>query len=95
MKKLAWAVGILILFTALFTVVLAQSGQFELPWHSIDGGGGTSTGGEFALQAAIGQPEAGSLSGGDFTLGGGFLVHPVLPGGELATVFLPLVLKPA
>lgn len=31
-----------------------------------------STGGEFELSGTIGQPDAGKMSGGDFTLTGGF-----------------------
>ncbi len=46
--------------------------DFDLSWHTIDGGGGTSTGGDFVLRGTIGQPDAGDLSGGDFTLRGGF-----------------------
>ena len=46
---------------------------FEITWYSIDGGGGMrSTGGDFELSGTIGQPDAGRMSGGDFTLTGGF-----------------------
>jgi hypothetical protein len=46
--------------------------QFDLSWNTIDGGGGTSTGGSFSLSGTIGQPDAGAMSGGNFTLVGGF-----------------------
>jgi len=54
--------------------VLAQSGgPYNLEWSTIDGGGGTfSSGGDWSLGGTIGQPDAGSLSGGTFTLSGGF-----------------------
>src|SRR5262245_20851694 len=40
---------------------------------SIDGGGGASAGGAFALSGTIGQPDADlTLTGGQFTLVGGF-----------------------
>ena len=49
------------------------SAQFSVSSFTIDGGGRTnSTGGTFALGGTIGQPDAGLLSGGTFTLGGGF-----------------------
>jgi hypothetical protein len=72
---------------------LAQSGGvYDLTWNTSDNGGGTlSTGGVYSVAGTIGQPEAGLVSGGDFTVGGGFL-----PGGEVATgyrVYLPLVLR--
>lgn len=47
-------------------------GGFELDWHTIDGGGGTSVGGAFELSGTIGQPDAGVMSGGNFELVGGF-----------------------
>jgi hypothetical protein len=48
---------------------------FDLPWYTIDGGGvmrSASADSRFELSGAIGQPEAGVLTGGDFTLTGGF-----------------------
>ena len=50
----------------------AASGAFELSWFTIDGGGGTSSGGDFVLSGTAGQPDAGDLTGGDFLLRGGF-----------------------
>lgn len=56
--------------------LLAQS--YSIAWHTIDGGGGTSTGGVYAVSGTIGQPDAGpTLSGGGFTLTGGFWALPV------------------
>src|SRR5205085_6019224 len=50
--------------------VSAQS--YKIDWYSINGGGGTSTGGVYSLSGTIGQPDAGTLSGGKFVLDGGF-----------------------
>jgi hypothetical protein len=74
--------------------VLAQSGDFELPWFTVDGGGSSgSQGGEFSLASTIGQPDAGILSGGDFGLDGG-LVGGVARQSQLdSTVFLPFVIR--
>ena len=48
-------------------------GDFDLSWHTIDGGGGTSTGGGFELAGTIGQHDAGpAMTGGPFSLLGGF-----------------------
>jgi hypothetical protein len=46
--------------------------QFALDWFTIDGGGGTSAGGAYSISGTIGQPDAGSMSGGSFALVGGF-----------------------
>ncbi len=56
---------------------LAQS--YSLDWFTIDGGGGASTGGVYALSGTIGQPDAGTLSGGSYTLEGGFWPGIVVP----------------
>ncbi|HRQ75127.1 MAG TPA: hypothetical protein PK098_04330 [Phycisphaerales bacterium] len=52
----------------------AKSGaaNYDLSWHTIDGGGGTSVGGGFAVSGTIGQPDAGVMAGGGFQLTGGF-----------------------
>jgi hypothetical protein len=50
----------------------ASAQNFNIDWHTIDGGGGTSTGGVFTLYGTIGQPDAGTLTGGTYTLEGGF-----------------------
>ena len=60
------------------------AGGFELDWYTIDGGGGTSSGGAFTLSGTIGQPDAGVvMSGGNFTLTGGFWAG-VATGGDCA-----------
>ena len=61
------------------------SADYDLFWWTVDGGGAAfSSGGGYELGGAIGQPDAGTLSGGDFTLGGGFwgggvAVEPTTP----------------
>jgi len=53
--------------------VALANGVYEIPWFTADGGGGTwSEGGGFSLGGTIGQPDAGALSGGEYTLLGGF-----------------------
>lgn len=73
--------------------VLAQVGApYDLTWNTIDGGGETfSAGGPYVLGGTIGQPDAGLLGGGDYTLGGGFWGGGVLswPYG----LHLPLVMR--
>ncbi len=46
--------------------------QYEIPWHSMDGGGGTSTGGAYTVRGTIGQPDAGISTGGVYQVIGGF-----------------------
>jgi hypothetical protein len=51
---------------------LSASAQFSIDWHTIDGGGGTSTGGVYSVSGTSGQADAGQMSAGNFTLTGGF-----------------------
>ena len=51
---------------------VAEAQPFVIDWFTIDGGGGTSRGGNYTLSGTIGQPDAGALSGGGYTLEGGF-----------------------
>ncbi len=72
------------------SIVAAQSGSgYDLTWNTINGGGGSSSGGGYLLVGTIGQPAAGTLIGGGYTLNGGFWLSAVTS----YTVFLPLVLK--
>ena len=60
---------------ALITVILsttAAHAQFQIDWFTIDGGGGSPSGGAFSLTGTIGQPDAGTALGGAFECAGGF-----------------------
>jgi hypothetical protein len=47
--------------------------QYSIDWHTIDGGGGTSSGGAFSLSGTVGQPDAGPvMANGSFSITGGF-----------------------
>ncbi len=47
--------------------------NYEIPWHTIDGGGETFSEGEgYKLGGTIGQADAGFMSGDGYVLGGGF-----------------------
>jgi|ERR1043166_1099084 len=66
----------LLLFAVAATLSLLPSGArgqtYSIDWYTIDGGGGTSTGGAYSLSGTIGQPDAGGMSGGSFSIDGGF-----------------------
>lgn len=57
---------------SLLAWVAVAHAQLAVPWHTVDGGGGTSTGGVFRVSGSIGQPDAGAMSGGTFGVAGGF-----------------------
>jgi hypothetical protein len=55
-----------------FTAATLHAQSYSLDWFTLDSGGGTSTGGVYSVSGTIGQPDAGVMSGGPFTLVGGF-----------------------
>ena len=68
----------------------APQDVYDLSWYAIDSGGATnSTGGAFSLSGSVGQPDAGALSGGSYTLNGGFW------GGAVVSyrAWLPVILR--
>lgn len=62
--------------------------QYSIDWWTIDGGGGTSTGGVYSVSGTIGQPDAGTMSGGSFAVQGGFwnVVAVQTPGAPLLSI---------
>jgi hypothetical protein len=60
------------LVAGLLLVSSARSQSYSIDWHTIDGGGGTSTGSGFSMNATIGQFGSGPLAGGGYTLEAGF-----------------------
>ncbi len=64
--------GLVAVGVFLFAAVSA-SAQAVISWQTLDGGGGASTGGIYALEGTIGQPDAGeTMQGGAYDLQGGF-----------------------
>jgi hypothetical protein len=73
-------------------IVWANGPGYTLDWWTVDGGGGawSSADGRYVLDGTTGQPDAGVLSSGDYTLSGGFW------GGGGAVqhrIYLPLILR--
>lgn len=54
------------------SMAYAEVTGYQLPWWTVDGGGGHLSGTGYALDSTIGQPDAGSMSGGGYVLAGGF-----------------------
>jgi hypothetical protein len=80
--------------TALVLALMALAARaqtYTVDWSTLDGGGGTSTGGVYSVSGTIGQPDAGHLSGGNYTLDGGFwgiIAAVQMPGAPLLAVSL-------
>ena len=72
---------LMMLLVVLIAPAASGDGAYVLDWPTIDGGGGTSSGGPYTLTGTIGQPGAAYSAGGDYELLGGFW-----PGGPLCFV---------
>src|SRR5262245_52127934 len=81
--------AILALFGLCLSGGAALAQTYAIDWYSMDGGGGTSTGGVYSISGTIGQYDAGRMSGGNFSIEGGFwaIVGAVqAPGGPALRV---------
>ena len=91
MTKRITLIGLVVVALALATITLAGPTNFSLDWWTVDGGGGASTGGNYAVSGTVGQTDASlALSGSQYTVTGGFWV--LSSAGE--TLYLPVALKP-
>ncbi|MGA2246324.1 MAG: hypothetical protein ABSH48_15105 [Verrucomicrobiota bacterium] len=67
----------------------ARAQDYNINWHKVSGGGGTSTGGAYQVSGTTGQPDAsGALTGGNYSLTGGFWAFYAVqtPGAPLLTI---------
>jgi hypothetical protein len=77
----------IVLMALAFAALTAQAQTYSIDWYKIAGGGGTSTGGVYAVSGTIGQHDAGGpMTGGSYSLTGGFwsLIAVVQTGGAPA-----------
>lgn len=60
-------------FAVILSTGMTYADGYEIDWYTIDDGGVTwSTGGAYEQGGTIGQPDAGTSSGGTYQLTGGF-----------------------
>jgi len=79
-----------LLLAVLLAPLLLSAADYAIDWQTIDGGGGQSTGGVYTVSGTIGQPDAGQMSGGNFTLVGGFwsiIAAIQTPGAPLLRIY--------
>jgi len=79
---------LLLLFSLICcTWICAQT--YTVDWSTIDGGGGTSTEGTYSVSGTIGQPDTGQMSGGNYSIEGGFwgfITVVQMPGAPLLSI---------
>lgn len=68
---------LVVAFICLGVATNALAQPYAINWHTIDGGGGTSTGGVYSVSGTIGQPDAGvTMTNDQFAVTGGFWALP-------------------
>lgn len=92
-KRVLVILFVCLAFAGWITVRAQSGGGYDLTWNTLDGGGGVSSSSAYTLGGAIGQPDAGGLNGGDYTLSGGFWQAGVNSEPFAYHVFLPLVMS--
>lgn len=92
-KRITLLLARAVFLTVVTSAALAQTGEgYDLSWWTVDAGGRTlSTGEGYTLGGSVGQPDAGLLTGGNYTVGGGFWGGGVMTRGF--QIYLPLTLR--
>ncbi len=63
---------------------------YTIDWYTIDGGGAMNLqGGSYTLSGTIGQFDAGTMSGGNYKLNGGFWGFV----DSISKLFLPVIMR--
>lgn len=60
------------LFALIGAMVTAARAAYDLSWWTVDGGSANMSGGTFTLNGTAGQPDTTQMTGGVYTLTGGF-----------------------
>jgi hypothetical protein len=80
-----------IMLAFVFFAGTAHAQTYSIDWFTIDGGGGTSTGGVYSVSGTIGQHDAGGpMTGGNYSVTGGFwsLFALQTPGSPILSILL-------
>ena len=95
-RKTVALLTVVFIWLVISAAALAASEGLNSSWWTVDGGGGPSSGGAFVLDGTIGQPDVGTMTGGRFSLSGGYWggdsednggSQPAIP------VYLPVILR--
>lgn len=81
--------AVIVMWTALSAMAQGTT-NLAHNWSTVDGGGGVSSNSFGRLTGTIGQPDAGKMTAGNFTLAGGFWAAGAAiqtPGAPLLMVF--------
>ncbi|HLH55799.1 MAG TPA: hypothetical protein VKY92_19515, partial [Verrucomicrobiae bacterium] len=63
---------LLVLVSVLLIAAVGTAQNYSVDWYKISGGGGSCSGGTYTLTSTIGQHDATVMTGGRYSLVGGF-----------------------
>jgi hypothetical protein len=89
-NKVTFLLMLLALCLLAVSVIRAAPTAYELSWWTVDGGGGTSSGGAYILNGTIGQHDAHCASGGTYLITAGFWHDAVI---FCNRILLPVLVK--
>ncbi len=99
MKRKMILVAVVVMILAVAFIALSSNttpasaksaDTYTIDWYTIDGGGAMNLiGGAYTLSGTIGQPDAGTQSGGTYKLDGGFWGFLY----SLRSLYLPLITR--
>lgn len=92
MKKRIMMVSLVLILVFITVSTVLAVGDYDVNWWTVDGGGGSSQGGNYTLRGTIGQPDAGSAQSGEYSLVGGFWAG-IIDRVWQFFVHLPLVMR--
>lgn len=87
----------LLIITIIFALTLVSgqvlaAGDYDIGWVSLGGSVQTSVSNTYSMYGISGQAQAGELTGGSYTLRGGYYVLPLIVEDGGAIVYLPVIM---
>lgn len=87
-KLLVLLITCTLIFSPICTAVAQTNPPYAIDWWTVSGGGSRS-GGSYALNGTIGQPNTGVFQGGPYSLTSGFWAGT----DNTSTVYLPTIMR--
>jgi len=90
-RNILFVLMLLILSLMVATAPSLAGDGWQIPWWTVDSGGGESTANNYSVTGTIGQPDTATLSSGNYILTGGFWQSPGSVSPQEHLSYLPLL----
>lgn len=95
-KALGILIVIVLLISSISFISAKNSGNYDIPWHTIAGGGGNSKNSNYEVTGTIGQAIVGFSKNETYSVGSGFWNANTslgTTGDTEYSIFLPIVIR--